>query len=131
MHLHLVQFQLLNRQGIRAERYLDAYSAAFPGEAFIPGYGPPRDYDVPNADFAVGGNPALSPFLRGAWKTPEPGEDGWKDTIRRLPGRGDPAGGALGSGRRAAPRRRRGGQSISVRSDRRAGLCLALPYPRP
>jgi spore coat protein A len=30
MHLHLVQFQLLNRQKIDADRYLDAWSAAFP-----------------------------------------------------------------------------------------------------
>ena len=29
-------------------------------EGFMPGYGPPRDYQIPNADFAVGGNPALS-----------------------------------------------------------------------
>ena len=33
IHLHLVQFQLLNRQRIAADRYLKAWSAAFPGGA--------------------------------------------------------------------------------------------------
>lgn len=85
MHLHLVQFQLLNRQKIREEQYEADYSAAFPGGNFIPGFGPPRDYDAPNSDFAVGGNPAITPYLRGPWRSPEPGEEGWKDTIRSFP----------------------------------------------
>lgn len=80
MHLHLVQFQLLNRQKVRDKQYMDEYSAAFPGGNFIPGYGPPRDYNTPNADFAVGGNPAVTPFLRGPRTLPESGEEGWKDT---------------------------------------------------
>ena len=86
MHLHLVQFQLLNRQAIRAEQYLDLYSAAFPGGSFVPSSGPPRGYNTPNADFAVGGSPAISPFLRGPRILPGAGEDGWKDTIRSFPG---------------------------------------------
>ena len=86
MHLHLVQFQLLNRQKIDADRYLDAWSAAFPGGALIPGYGPPRAYNKPNADFAVGGNPPISSFLRGPWMRPDPNEAGWKDTIKSFPG---------------------------------------------
>jgi FtsP/CotA-like multicopper oxidase with cupredoxin domain len=86
MHLHLVQFQLLNRQKICADRYMDVYSAAFQGGNYIPGYGPPQDYDTPNTDFAVGGNPAVSAFLRAPWRLPEPGEEGWKDTIRSFPG---------------------------------------------
>lgn len=86
MHLHLAQFQLMNRQRIRAEQYLDRYSATFPGGRLIPGYGPPRGYNTPNADFAVGGNPAISSFLRGSPSPPGPGEQGWKDTIRSFPG---------------------------------------------
>jgi spore coat protein A len=86
MHLHLVQFQLLNRQRINADRYMDLYSASFPAGVFIPGYGPPRGYEKPNSDLAVGGNPAISPFLRGSWTPPGAGEDGWKDTIRSFPG---------------------------------------------
>ena len=86
MHLHLVQFQLLNRQKIDADGYKSAYSAAFPGNNFTAGYGPPQDYNTPNSDFAVGGNPAVSRFLQGPSRSPDPGEQGWKDTIRSFPG---------------------------------------------
>jgi spore coat protein A len=86
MHLHLVQFQLLNRQKMDADRYTSAYSAAFPGGNLIPGYGPPQDYNTPNTDFALGGNPAVSQFLQGSPRSPDPGEEGWKDTIRSFPG---------------------------------------------
>jgi len=85
IHLHLVQFQLLDRQNIDADRYLDAWSAAFPGGSVIPGYGPPHPYDRPNADFALGGNLAVSPFLQGPGKPPAADEAGWKDTIRSFP----------------------------------------------
>jgi FtsP/CotA-like multicopper oxidase with cupredoxin domain len=86
IHLHLVQFQLANRQQIHDDRYREAWSAAFPGGAFLAGYGPPLDYSTPNADGAVGGNPPISPFLRGPRIRPEPGEAGWKDTIKVFPG---------------------------------------------
>jgi FtsP/CotA-like multicopper oxidase with cupredoxin domain len=86
IHVHLVQFQLLNRQKIDADRYQQAWSAAFPGGALIPGYGPPRAYNTPNEDFAVGGNLAISPFLTGKRASPDPNEAGWKDTVRALPG---------------------------------------------
>jgi spore coat protein A, manganese oxidase len=85
IHLHLVQFQLLNRQKIAGDRYLKAWSAAFSGGALIPGFGPPRAYNKPNADFAIGGNVAVSAFLRGPRLRPEPNEAGWKDTITSLP----------------------------------------------
>jgi FtsP/CotA-like multicopper oxidase with cupredoxin domain len=86
MHVHLVQFQLVNRQQIHTDRYFDAWSAAFPGGTLIPGYGPPLAYNTPNADFAVGGNPAISPFLRGLQMPPDPNEAGWKDTVKMFPG---------------------------------------------
>jgi FtsP/CotA-like multicopper oxidase with cupredoxin domain len=85
IHLHLVQFQLVNRQRFRA-KYEDAWEAAFPGGAYIPGYGPPADYNTPNADGALGGNPAITPYLEGPWAPPEPGEAGWKDTVKAFPG---------------------------------------------
>jgi FtsP/CotA-like multicopper oxidase with cupredoxin domain len=85
IHLHLVQFQLLNRQKIAGDRYLKAWSAAFPGGARIPGFGPPRPYNRPNADFAVGGNLAVSAYLRGPRIRPDSNEAGWKDTITSLP----------------------------------------------
>src|SRR5581483_4598645 len=82
IHIHLSQFQLLNRQAVAIDpdtgqpTYLTAWAAAFPGGVFngetadgswgpitypkgtiIPGYGPPLNYFNPNADGAMGGNP--------------------------------------------------------------------------
>jgi FtsP/CotA-like multicopper oxidase with cupredoxin domain len=85
IHLHLVQFQLVNRQKF-GDRYPDAWAAAFPGGTYIPGYGPPRDYSTPNTDRALGGNPAITPYLMGPVTPPDPAEAGWKDTIKVLPG---------------------------------------------
>lgn len=86
IHIHLVQFQILSRQNFNVNQFLKTYIAAFPGGDFIPQYGPPLDYSTPNKDGALGGNPAISPFLQGPVMTPEPNEAGWKDTIIALPG---------------------------------------------
>ena len=104
IHIHLIQFQVLNRQPMDTDSYLDTWAAAFPGGSFagqqcdgtfgitnyppgqiMPGYGPPRDYNTPNADGALGGNPAASPFLSGAIQVPDANEAGWKDTFKVLP----------------------------------------------
>jgi len=111
IHIHLIQFQLLNRQAVVIDpatgqpTYLDAWANAFPGGTFngetadgtwgpvvyqpgtiIPGYGPPRNYPAPNADGALGGNPAFSPFLSGPVIPPNPSEAGWKDVAKTFPG---------------------------------------------
>ncbi len=111
IHVHLIQFQLLNRQAVVIDpntgqpTYLDAWAAAFPGGTFngeaadgtwgpiaypagtiIPGYGPPENYFAHNADGALGGNPAFSPFLTGPVIPPNPSESGWKDTAKVFPG---------------------------------------------
>jgi FtsP/CotA-like multicopper oxidase with cupredoxin domain len=111
IHIHLVQFQLLNRQPIALDpntgqlTYLATWASAFPGGTFngetadgtwgpitypagtiIPGYGPPNDYFTPNADGALGGNPAFSPFLSGPPIPPNPTESGWKDVAKVFPG---------------------------------------------
>jgi FtsP/CotA-like multicopper oxidase with cupredoxin domain len=89
IHVHLVQFQILDRQDFDEEGYAAAYAAAYGGStpAFPPGpHGPPNDYNTPNADGAIGGNPAIGPFLIGAPTPPSPGEAGWKDTVRAFPG---------------------------------------------
>ena len=86
IHLHLVQFQLMNRQEIDRDAYLDTWNAAFPSHAFQPGFGPPRPYNTPNTDGAVGGNPAVSPYLCGPARPPDPEEAGWKDTVKMFPG---------------------------------------------
>ena len=84
IHLHLIQFQLMNRQRF-SSKYDDNWEGAFPG-GFQPGDGPPFPYDTVNADGAIGGNIALSPYLQGKIMPPNPNEAGWKDTILVPPG---------------------------------------------
>jgi FtsP/CotA-like multicopper oxidase with cupredoxin domain len=121
IHLHLVQFQLMNRQAFDVTKYRALYDTQFLGGqyggiiptldgpawgtvnyqpgAYIPGYGPPNNYFQPNAEGALGGNPAVGPFLKGPVITPttlnsagqshpdaHPNEAGWKDTIQANPG---------------------------------------------
>jgi spore coat protein A len=85
IHLHLVQFQLLNRQGFNTNRYGRDYEAAYPDGAYVPGYGPPLDYTTGN-DRALGGNPDIVPYLQGPARPPAANEAGWKDTIIAYPG---------------------------------------------
>ncbi len=85
IHTHLVQFQLLNRQKFNTNKYNKAYTAAFPGGAYIPAYGPPLNYNTGNA-LALGGNPDITPFLQGPIMPPDANEAGWKDTIKAFPG---------------------------------------------
>ncbi len=95
IHLHLVQFQVMNRQEYNVGKYTKEYERNFPGGAaanpnqgiFIPHFGPPNQYNVENADFAIGGNPAVGPYLntRKGPKPPEAYEVGWKDTVIALP----------------------------------------------
>jgi spore coat protein A len=88
IHLHLVQFQLINRQAFDVKGYTAAYNAAF-GGAYIPAFGPPNVYNTANADNAVGGNPAISRFLNSKkWPATPPllQELGWKDTVIMYPG---------------------------------------------
>ena len=86
IHLHGLQFQLINRQPYDTKRYMAAYTAAFPGGAYIPGDGPPMAYNVPNAAGAIGGNPDITPFLVGVAAPPLNYEAGWKDTVIMHPG---------------------------------------------
>lgn len=101
IHLHAVQFQLIDRQPFDAKGYTATYNAAFtndvgaidpmtglpyPNGVFIPGYGPPDAYNTPNAAGAVGGNPDVTPFLLGAPMPPLANEAGWKDTVIMRPG---------------------------------------------
>lgn len=100
IHTHLFQFQILNRQAFNDNEdsgYPKAWAAAFGSPLPVscdnidllnpcPGYGPPLPYKTLNADGAVGGNPAISPYLSGSIEVPEAFESGWKDTARILPG---------------------------------------------
>ena len=100
IHLHLVQFQLMSRQKFNVNKYNKAYNALFPasttidpltgqpypGGVFIGAFGPPNNYNITNIDGAVGGNPAVSPYLQGPMKAANPNERGWKDTFIMYPG---------------------------------------------
>jgi spore coat protein A, manganese oxidase len=86
IHLHLVQFQLVSRQPFDVKKYNLTYNAAFAGGLYIPSVGPPLAYDTPNLDNAVGGNPAITPFLIGLPLPPNTNENGWKDTYIVYPG---------------------------------------------
>jgi spore coat protein A, manganese oxidase len=95
IHLHLVQFQLMNRQAFQTGKYIKAYNAAFPGGVldgvtypagtFMPGYGPPLTY-APVGATVIGGNPDVTPFLQKSPMPPNPNEAGWKDTVIMNPG---------------------------------------------
>ncbi len=100
IHLHGVQFQILNREAFNAAGYSAAYAAAFPGSAtiidpmtglpyaagvFIPAFGPPLDYNTGNPQ-ALGGNPPIGLNLSGVVRPPLAYEAGWKDTAIMKPG---------------------------------------------
>ena len=100
IHLHLVQFQLMNRQNFDTGKYNAAYAAAFPGGGYdhmtgqpypagvyIPAFGPPLNY-APSAASGnkFGGNPDVTLFLKGKVSMPLPQEAGWKDTVVMYPG---------------------------------------------
>ncbi|MHB8845947.1 MAG: multicopper oxidase family protein [Nitrospirota bacterium] len=87
IHLHGLQFQLINRQPYDAMMFNAAYAAAFPGGIYIPGYGPPLSY-APSAASGnkYGGNPDITPYLMGMAMPPLSFEAGWKDTVIMHPG---------------------------------------------
>lgn len=102
IHVHLVQFQVMNRQKLDVGKYNAAYAMAFPGGGYnpatgqpyppgvyIPGFGPPRRY-LPGANPLSGGkhggNPDVVPYLKGALALPPASEAGWKDTVIAYPG---------------------------------------------
>ncbi len=91
IHLHLIQFQLLDRQEFKVDDYAAEWVAAFPDGKFMPGEGPPYRYSNENnptvkGSRIVGGNPLVDPYLEGDAVGPKGQETGWKDTIIVPPG---------------------------------------------
>ena len=89
IHLHGLQFQLINRQSYDSMGFMAAYGMAFPGGVYIPGYGPPFGYDPasnPLSGGKFGGNPDIAPYLLGVAAPPLSFEAGWKDTVIMHPG---------------------------------------------
>jgi FtsP/CotA-like multicopper oxidase with cupredoxin domain len=82
IHLHLFQFQLLDRQAFKTSKYVKVYGAPDPGD------GPPLAYNTLNATTGnkLGGNPDVAPYRTGPVFLPDPNEAGWKDTFRMNPG---------------------------------------------
>jgi multicopper oxidase len=69
IHLHLVQFQLLNRQKFNTEKYEKAFTAANPV--------------LPTTSYTP---VSVTPYLKGKPVPADPNERGWKDTYRMNPG---------------------------------------------
>jgi len=92
IHLHLVSFQVKSRQNFDDAAYADAWAKAFPGgSAPADPTGPPLDYKLPgtklpDGSMLVGGNPDVTPFLKGKPAPAQGKERGWKDTVVMLPG---------------------------------------------
>jgi spore coat protein A, manganese oxidase len=85
IHVHLTQFQLVNRQRFNINRYTQVYDETFPDGIYQPAFGPPLDYTTGNAR-ALGGNPDVTSYLQGPARPPAANEAGWKDTVTALPG---------------------------------------------
>jgi spore coat protein A len=66
MHTHLFTFRVMGRYNFDASRY----AAAYPGQ-----------YGVPQQDVST-----LKPFLKSGLIPPDPGEAGFKDTVKANPG---------------------------------------------
>ena len=87
MHLHLTSFQVLDRTPFEANPWITQYDALLVANGVLPGHGPPNQYNVKNADGAIGGNPAIEGFLKlDERRPPLPYEMGWKDTVITYPG---------------------------------------------
>jgi FtsP/CotA-like multicopper oxidase with cupredoxin domain len=87
MHTHLTSFQVIDRTPFEATPYINVYDTLLLANGVLPGEGPPNIYNVRNLDGAIGGNPAVSPYLKLDQRTPAlPYEMGWKDTVIAYPG---------------------------------------------
>jgi FtsP/CotA-like multicopper oxidase with cupredoxin domain len=87
MHTHLTSFQVLDRTPFQAAGWIAQYDALLMANGVLPGGGPPNQYNVRNADGAIGGNPPINALLQLNKRTlPLPYEMGWKDTVITYPG---------------------------------------------
>jgi FtsP/CotA-like multicopper oxidase with cupredoxin domain len=71
MHVHLIQFQIVQRQAFNVTAYMAEWTA-LNGK-------PPLDHPTINV-------PSLDPYLIGPPIPPAPNEQGWKDTVQVYPG---------------------------------------------
>ncbi|WP_232224192.1 multicopper oxidase family protein [Mastigocladopsis repens] len=74
VHLHLVPFQILNRQSISYDQYIAAYSATGPRTVLIDhAYAPTVPYGYPPVD--------PTPYTTSSATPPAENEAGWKDSV--------------------------------------------------
>ncbi|MBI5582592.1 MAG: multicopper oxidase domain-containing protein [Deltaproteobacteria bacterium] len=86
IHMHLASFQIVSRQKFK-NAAKGGYATAYAATGVVDAAGPPFPYLVRNADGAIGGNPAIGPYLQAtALAPPLPYENGWKDTAIMYPG---------------------------------------------
>ncbi len=81
VHLHLILFQILNRQKINATQYLKAYLAT--GSRQVRTHHEPLGGPTVPASYPP---PDPTPFAIGPARPPAPNEVGWKDTVLVNPG---------------------------------------------
>jgi FtsP/CotA-like multicopper oxidase with cupredoxin domain len=83
IHVHLVQFNLLDRQLFDKPAYLAAYTALNEGPG-MPGPNPtcPAMTSPPGSTTSAQRVPDVAPYLIGAPMGPPANEAGWKDTVR-------------------------------------------------
>jgi FtsP/CotA-like multicopper oxidase with cupredoxin domain len=79
IHLHMTQFQVLNRQTADTAAYLAAVNANLPTSPKDGGTGVQGSNGTKPA-------PDLKPYLKGSPRPPAANEIGWKDTVRANPG---------------------------------------------
>ena len=76
IHLHLVQFQLINRQNFNeastpqpttrpSQAAAMTHDGCPTGRRLHPGFGPPLNYNTGQPGRQLGGNPDITPFLQG------------------------------------------------------------------
>ncbi len=110
IHIHLIQFQVLNRQVFDVGAVVpdttppfhlppppffttpgyrtDAYEAAWLSEGDLLGtqYGDGPPFDYLHFGLRMGGNPDVTSYLVNTPLAPDPNEAGWKDTLKMYPG---------------------------------------------
>jgi spore coat protein A len=77
IHLHLVQFQVLNRQPVNTPAYLAASGYDVDGDQVL------KEHEVGEGSHPA---PAVTPYTLGAVQPPPANELGWKDTVVAPPG---------------------------------------------
>ena len=128
IHVHLVEFQLEDRQAIDVERF-KAYWESVNGTTLPLDHPTVRvNVETPVFDPATG---TVHDFLTGPSEPPSPAGERLEGHVRGATGDGDPRGDPLRAAVHPGGRPGSGLQSVPVRFDGGPGLRVALPHPGP